>query len=181
MSNLPAVTQLLLLAVTLVAAFFDLRWRRIPNWLTVTGVVCGFALNLILFEWAGLRLSALGLGLALLVYIPLLALRAMGGGDVKLMAAVGSITGPQNWFAIFLVTSILGGIVAVVIVLFKGRLGRTFSNLGFILWELAHLRRPYTGREELDIGSPKAVSLPHGAVISLGCVVFLLLARVASK
>jgi prepilin peptidase CpaA len=180
MSLPPAVLQVLLLVVTVVAAYFDLRWRRIPNWLTVTGVLGGLVLNALLLEWSGLRLSVLGAGLALLVYVPLFALRAMGGGDLKMMAAVGAITGPTNWFAIFIVTSILGGIIAVVTILLKGRVGRTFSNLGFVLWELAHLRRPYKGREELDIAHPKSMSLPHGAVIALGCVVFLLLARTAA-
>jgi len=46
-------------------------------------------------------------------------------------------------------------------------------NVGFMLWEMAHLRPPHLRSEELDIKSPKAVKLPHGAVIALGCLAYL--------
>ena len=74
-----------------VAAVFDLRTRRIPNWLCAAGFIAGFACQIALFRWTGARDAALGAGIALLIYIPLFALRAVGGGDVKLMAAVGSM------------------------------------------------------------------------------------------
>ena len=52
----------------------------------------------------------------------LYALRAMGAGDVKLMAAVGSMVGWEDWFGIFIITAIVGGVAALLLVLFRGRL-----------------------------------------------------------
>jgi hypothetical protein len=57
----------------------------------------------------------------------------------------------------------------------RGRVKRTLWNVGFILSEMKHGRPAYVGREELDVRNPKSVGLPHGAMIALGTVVFLVL------
>jgi hypothetical protein len=59
------------------------------------------------------------------------------------------------------------------LLLSKGRVLRTFSNLGYMLNELAHLRPPYMRKEELDVKSAKAVTMPHGLAIAVGSFVFL--------
>jgi prepilin peptidase CpaA len=173
LTYLPAVLQILLVVVVGTAGVYDLRFRRIPNWLVLAGLVLGFCVNTVLFGWAGLRLAGLGFGLALLIYMPLHLLRAMGAGDVKLMAAVGSLVGPGNWLMLFVITAVVGGVVALVVLLFAGRVRKTFWNLGWILNEVAHFRAPYQSSEELDVRSPRAMRLPHGAVIALGTIVFL--------
>src|SRR5229473_3918321 len=143
MTFLPVAVQLLLLVVVAIAGFYDLRFRRIPNWLVLIGLIVGIGLNSFLFEWAGLQRALLGMGLALLIYFPLYALRAMGAGDAKLMAAVGSIVGWQNWIVLFVVTALLGGLTAVVVLLFAGRIRKTFWNVGWIMNEVLHFRAPY--------------------------------------
>jgi prepilin peptidase CpaA len=173
----PLPLQIVLAVVAGAAAVSDLRSRSIPNWLTLGGLVAGFVAQIALGGWAGAKAAALGFGLALLVYLPLFALRAMGGGDVKLMAAIGAAAGPQNWLAIFLITSILGGPIALVTVVMRGRLGKTIRNIAAILSQLIRLRAPHHAEPELDVAHPKAVGLPHGAVIALGVAAFLLLAR----
>jgi len=165
--------QILLAALVIAAAAFDLRTRRIPNWLCVAGLLCGFALQIALFQWSGAREAALGAGLALLIYIPLFALRAVGGGDVKLMAAVGSLAGPKSWIAIFLITAIVGGAIALVLVAVKGRTGRTLRNVGILLTELSHFRAPYRVEQELDVSSDKGLRLPHGVTIAAGTLLYL--------
>ena len=172
-TNLPPVLQVLLVVVVVTAGIYDLRFRRIPNWLVLSGLVLGFALNAFMFELVGLKQAALGMGLALLIYFPLYALRAMGAGDAKLMAAVGSIVGPGNWFLLFIVTSILGGLTAVIVLLFAGRIRKTFWNVGWIISEVMHLRAPYKSSEELDVKSSKGLRMPHGAVIAAGSIAFL--------
>src|SRR5437763_15114898 len=107
----PPGVEALLLVLVLIAAVYDVRYRRIPNWLTLLGVVLGVAMNTFLYRgWPGLRFSLAGLALAFGVYVLLYALRAMGAGDVKLMAAVGAIAGWQDWFGIFVITALVGGI-----------------------------------------------------------------------
>ena len=146
----PEKVLIVLLALLIGAAVYDIRYRRIPNWLTIAGVLLGFAINFGIGPPEGGVLFALeGFGLAFGLYMFLYLLRAMGAGDVKLMAAVGAL-------------------VAV-----RGRLKRTFFNVAFILSEIKHGRPAYVGKEELDVRSGKAVGLPHGAVIAIGTIFFL--------
>ena len=90
-----------------------------------------------------------------------------------ILGAVGSLVGPSNWFAIFLITAIVGGAMALMLVLVKGRLRKTLFNVAFIFSEMTHLRPAYLAKEELDVKNKKAVGLPHGAVIAVGCIFFL--------
>jgi prepilin peptidase CpaA len=175
MSYPPIILQVMLAALVLVAAVYDWRFRRIPNWLTLSGVLAGIGVNWFIY-WDQVRYpreALLGLGLAFLVYFPLYLIRGMGAGDVKLMAAVGAIVGPWNWFGIFVASNILGGIAAIFMVMSKGRLWSTIANVGFMLNELAHFRPPYLRKEELDLSSPKAVKMPHGLAIAFGSLAFL--------
>ena len=166
-----------LLAMVLAAAVYDVRYRRIPNWLTLAGILAGVALNGFLDQGRpGLFVSSLlGLAIAFGLYFVLYALRAMGAGDVKLMAAVGAIVGWPDWFGVFIVTAIIGGIMALLLVAVRGRVKKTFWNVAFILSELKSGRPAYMRREELDVKNPKALGLPHGAVIAVGTVFFLAL------
>jgi prepilin peptidase CpaA len=173
----PRGVEIVLVLLVLAAAAFDIRFRRIPNWLTASGVVAGIAVNAFLYPvLPGLLLALEGLGVGLGVYLVLYAIRAMGAGDAKLMAAVGALAGWQDWFGIFIVTAVIGGVMAVVFALSRGRLKTTFWNVGFILTEMTSGRAPYLKKEELDVRSPKAIGLPHGAVIAVGTLVFLGLA-----
>ena len=178
MSYLPPGLQGLLLLLVIAAAGFDLRQRRIPNWLALIGLLSGIAMNTFLFETAGLWISLKGAGLALAIYVPLFALRAMGAGDAKLMAAVGAITGWQNWIAVMILTCLFGGVLAIILVLGKGRVRHTLENLKLILtsWRFHHL--PYQLSPELDVGSEQALRLPHAVSILLGTASFLVAAAI---
>src|SRR3954466_3907979 len=110
---MPDAIKITLIGVTGIAAITDLYSRRIPNALAVAGFVAGLSLNAWLNGWGGLAQSVMGFGLAVLIYVPLFLLRAMGGGDVKLMAAAGAIVGPRDWFTLFIMASIAGGVIAV--------------------------------------------------------------------
>jgi prepilin peptidase CpaA len=168
-----AAPAILLAALVVIAAGFDLRTRRIPNWLCAAGFVGGFACQIALYRWMGVRGAILGAGLALLIYIPLFALRAVGGGDVKLMTAVGAIAGPAAWLAIFIVTAIVGGAMALLLIATKKRMRRTLKNVGVLLTELVHLRAPHRAEEELDVTGSKGLRLPHGLTIAVGTLMYL--------
>ena len=170
----PRGVEVALLALVLGAAIYDVRYRRIPNWISVTGALIGLALNTFLYPTLPGLLHALkGLGLAFLVYLVLYAVHAMGAGDAKLMAAVGSLVGWEDWVGIFIITAIVGGIMAVILVTARKRLKTTVWNVGFILTEMKSGRAAYVNREELDVRSPRSVGLPHGAVIAVGTLFFL--------
>jgi prepilin peptidase CpaA len=178
MSLPPLAIRALLIAVVMVAAFFDIRTHRIPNWLTLPGLLLGIALNAFLFELAGLWFSLKGLGLAFGVYFVLYLLRGMGAGDVKLMAAVGAAAGPMNWLGILFLTAILGGVAALVLAASKGRMRKTFQNMGLMLLSFRQGRAPYRDNPELDVQSDKALRLPHAVVIAAGTLAFVVSALI---
>lgn len=163
-----------LCALLLTAAYYDVRWRRIPNWLTAGGVLCGVALNAVIGPPAGgLKFALLGFAAGFGFYFFLYVLHAMGAGDVKLMAAVGALVGWQNWLAIVVLTALLGGVAAIAVAVARKRVWSTFFNIKYILGETMHGRAAYAGREEVDVKSKKSLGLPHGAVIAAATVVFL--------
>ena len=172
---MPLATKVILIGLVSIGAVYDLRWRRIPNWLTLAGLILALALNTFLFEWQGLKISLLGLGLAFGIYFPLYLLRAMGAGDVKLMMAVGALVGWAAWLVIFILTGIAGGLIAIVVLLWRGRLKKTLWNVSFLVQRLLKLETPYTANEELDVRSGKGLRLPHAASIAVGSGVFLLI------
>ena len=121
---MPYALKLALVGLTGISAITDLYSRRIPNPVIVAGFIAGVALNTWLGGWGGLLHSLSGFGLAILIYVPLFILRAMGGGDVKLMAAAGAIVGPSDWFTLFIFASLAGGAIALGMLLARNATGR---------------------------------------------------------
>ena len=78
------------------AGVMDWRYRRIPNWLTVPGLVAGIAVNTVASGWNGAKASLLGAGLGLLILLPFVLIRALGAGDWKLIGAIGACLGPSR-------------------------------------------------------------------------------------
>ncbi len=175
--TLSGAGQVLLGILVAIAAVFDIRFRRIPNWLVLAGIIVGCIWNVYYSGWTGLGRSAAGLGLGFFLYFPLYLIRARGAGDVKLLAAVGAITGPMNCLWIFLTTAIVGGIIAVLYALGRGRLRKTLFNVSWIVQDLAHFRAPYKSSAELDVTTNKGLRLPHGAMIAAGTLAFLVMAQ----
>lgn len=169
--------QVLLGILVAIAAVFDMRFRRIPNWLVLAGIIVGLGWNVYASGWPGLGRAAEGLGLGFILYFPLYLIRARGAGDVKLLAAVGAITGPGNCFWIFLATAILGGVLALLLAMVRGRLQKTLFNVAWIARDLLHFQAPYKSSEELDVTSTKGLRLPHGAMIAVGTIAFIVMAR----
>ena len=178
MTYLPPILQVLLFLIVVPAAIYDLRYRRVPNWLTFSGVLASIGLNTFLYEMPGLWISLKGMGLALLIYFPLYMLRGMGAGDVKLMAAVGAAAGWQNWLGVLFLTAIFGGLVAGVVVATRGRIRKTLQNMWFIILSLMHRQAPHEGNPELDVKSEQAVRLPHAVPIAFGTLGYLIAAAI---
>ena len=176
---MPPIIQVPVAVLALLAGIYDIRYRRIPNWLVLPAIPLAFLLNAwITLQtqnsiWPGLSHSARGFGLALLIYMPLYMLRGMGAGDVKLSMALGAMVGWVAWWLILLVSTVLGLVLALVMMALHKRFRKTLSNTAYIIWEMMHLRAPHLRSEELDVSSPKSFRLPHGAVIALGTLTLL--------
>jgi prepilin peptidase CpaA len=157
------------------AAATDISRRVVPNALTVTGLICGFLLNTSLHGWGGLKQALFGFIVGLALFLPLFLLRGMGGGDVKLMAAIGSMAGVTDTIIIFILTAVFGGVLALLLLVWKGGLGRALRNTGLILGELTRLRAPHVAHPELAIEHEGSVKLPYAIAIALGTLTFLVL------
>jgi prepilin peptidase CpaA len=170
------VVEVLVVLLMVVAAVYDIRFRRIPNRLVFPALLAGFVVNAGFGGWAGgwsgfwagLGHAGLGFAVAVAVYMPLYALHGMGGGDVKLAAALGAFVGWRLWVGILIFTGLIGGVLAVLLLIKSGRFRKTVRNTVYILWEMVHMRAPHQRNRDLDIASPTAFTLPHGAVMALG-------------
>jgi prepilin peptidase CpaA len=162
-----AVTLLLLVSV---AAVNDLATRRIPNRLLLVGLACALLLRLLSAEPGRSLLTALGgMGAGLAVFLPFYLVRGMAAGDVKTMAVVGAFTGPAEVFEIAVLSWCIGGVMALLLVLLRGRLVLVLGNLGRML---RGLMTPGAGTLA-TAGQTSAGSIPYGPAIALGAVVFL--------
>ena len=154
------------LALAITSAIFDVQQRRIPNRLTYPGIVAGLVLQTFLYGWRG-SLSAIE-GFLLLggIMFMFYAVRAMGAGDVKLMAAIGSLVGPTHGYLVLLATAICGGILAIIYALYRGRMGSTLKNLGSVV--AFHAQTGLTAHPELNLDNPATLRMPYGLAIAAG-------------
>ena len=159
------------LAVALTACGTDLWSRRIPNVLTLGAAAGACGYHLAASGWAGLLSALAGWAVGLLIFLPLFALRGMGGGDVKLVAALGAWLGPglALWLGLF--TALAGGPIAIIVALSRGYLGRALRNVWGLLmfWRVAGIQ-PHPA---LTLDSPGAPRLPYAVPIATGLVVTL--------
>ncbi len=108
----PGIGLAVLLGVLAVA--LDLRRRQLPNWLTLAGTVGGMLCGA-RAGWHGIGLAAAGALVGFLVFLPLHWRGAMGGGDVKLMAAFGALLGPAGILSAAVFGAIFGGLCAACV------------------------------------------------------------------
>lgn len=160
---------LLLIGVTLVAAWTDWRSRKIPNWLTVPALVIGVAVNSYADGWQGAKGSLEGAGLALVLLLPVVILRGLGAGDWKLMGAVGALLGPSLFLAVLTVSVLVAGAMAIVQMVRARRVVRTLKNLvvlvhGFIIFGL----RP---NPNVSLDDPESLKLPFGIAAAIGTLI----------
>jgi prepilin peptidase CpaA len=155
-----------LLAV--VAGWTDLRSRRIPNWLTVPGLLVGLAMNTALGRWDGLKTSLLGAGIGLALLLPFVLLRSLGAGDWKLAGALGAFTGPGRLVDLLIGSVFVAGVMAVCLVIYKGRTRQTIRNIGHILVSLVTFQLP---GDRVSLDNPDSLKVPYG--VALACTVVL--------
>jgi Flp pilus assembly protein protease CpaA len=104
---------LLLPGILAPAVYSDLRSHRIPNKLIVLGLIVALVFQLAASATQGLWSGLLGAVIGLACFIPFYAMRAMGAGDVKLMAVVGFFMGPSGALYAALFSLITGGLCAL--------------------------------------------------------------------
>ena len=155
----------LILGVAAVATLTDLFFGKIYNWITVPTAVGGILASYYFLGWAGVGQSLLGLAVGMLLYGWLFGLRVMGGGDVKLLMALGAWAGPEYTAEVALLGILIGGAFAFVMLMVTGRLPGFIRRLHkFILTVFI---------KELEVEMPKvdkAFTMPFGIPLSIASV-----------
>ncbi|MES2742336.1 MAG: prepilin peptidase [Pseudomonadota bacterium] len=170
---LPLPVQNALICCVALAAVTDLAYRKIPNALVLTGVV-----GALLLQWLPAGQSfplawLAGLLTGFFVLLPLYLLRGMAAGDVKLMAMVGAFTGPQTALYICFATFLIGGVMALCIVVYRGRLAAAYRNLRTLLSPLL-LRALGIPLAPARLAPGQSVGgMPYGLAIALGTLLLL--------
>jgi prepilin peptidase CpaA len=148
----------------LAGAAFDLRWRRIPNRLTGAALLIALVLNTLTGGMRGLLDSLAACLLAGGAFAIMFFMGGMGGGDVKLMAAIAAFAGLAHLAPLLLATALAGGVFALVMAIVHGSLGCTLRGMFGWIWP----RR----RSHYDSAN-NAVSrlyLPYGVPIAVGAL-----------
>lgn len=158
--------------VLIVAAVIDGMILKVPNWLTFPFILCGWAHALSFGGWSGLGYSLLGTAVGM---APLLALRAIGGmgaGDVKLLGGVGAWLGASvTWYA-FLATTVVGGVMALVMIYTGGRWRHHYAMARQILNEWITIRDPEQLAAIARERKPSMRLLPYGIPMAIGSILY---------
>jgi len=167
---------LVLVGILMLAAWIDIRHHKVPNVLVMIGL--GFAflyqgLQPVQAHGNGWLMASSGCVVGFLALLPFYFVRAMGAGDVKLMAMVGAFVGPLGAFASALLTFAAGGILAVLVLLWKRQLHRALCNVYHLT--MANVLSAPSGCPDFTIsGTDSAGKLPYAVAIFLGTITYLL-------
>ncbi len=165
----PAVATLFALA----GAGFDVKSRRIPNFVTGPAIVAGLLLHTYFDGLHGL-LTSLGAGLLCgVIFLVFYLAGGMGAGDVKLMTAVGCLAGISNSAVLLIMTSLAGGAMGIALALFRGRLKAILFNVATLATH--HTHQGLTPHPELNVRNANTLRLPYGLAIAAGSCITLFL------
>jgi prepilin peptidase CpaA len=166
MDALTTIKFVAFLALLLVAASWDIKERRIPNTVTVTGL--GAALLVGSFLEGGFpRFALAGAGIGLLVTFPLFALGAIGAGDAKFFTAVGAFLGPAALLPAALYGGLAGGVLAMIGAVRRGVILPVLLGTKNLVVYLFTLGRH---GERLALDSPGVAKIPYGVAIAAGAL-----------
>ena len=111
--------DIVIIIIVGIASLIDLKTRRIPNWLTFSAAAAGLAACYLLSGWQGVFFSAKGLLVGILVFLIPFSFGGMGGGDVKLMGAIGAFKGVHFIIITAFLVAIWGGVLALAALFWK--------------------------------------------------------------
>jgi len=158
-----------------VAAVIDGLQLKVPNWITFPMIVSGWAYSAAFSPyagWEGLWYSMIGTAVGLWLLLPAYAIGGMGAGDVKLLAGVGAwMWGTITLYA-FAVSALVGGVIAVVMVVWAGAWQKHKNQFWSILNEIATVKDPEKLAEIATERKPRMFLLPYGIPIAIGSIAY---------
>jgi prepilin peptidase CpaA len=156
-----------LIPLAVIVAYYDVRYRRIPNAFVLATFISGIAINAITGGFQGVMGSLAGCALGFVLMFVLHVFGAMGAGDVKLFAAIGAVMGAQLVLPTFVVVVLTGGLLAFVSVIRAGTLITTMNRVLQILvgflpgWQVPRFAVP----------ADRRYTIPYGVAITIGSII----------
>jgi prepilin peptidase CpaA len=167
-----SVNALLLLVIG-ISVYCDLKYRKIPNFITLPMIILGPVLNVMLDGASGFKNSLVGFSLGLCVFLVPFYLGGMGGGDVKLLAAIGAIKGSPFILRVVFYSVFSGGLMAFIVLVYKRQLLVLLKKWIYMLINVMSFGAVEFSFTE-EIQKDKQV-LPYGVAIGVGAVAALLI------
>lgn len=161
------IVELFLVPLAVLIIYHDVRYRRIPNPFVLATLISGLTLN---FALGGLPGAVSSIGGCLLAFILMFMLHvfgAMGAGDVKLFAAIGSVLGAQLVLPTFVVVVLTGGLLAMVVMLRSGVARTTLHRVLQIFVGLL----PGWQMPRFSVPADRRLTIPYGAAITIGAII----------
>jgi prepilin peptidase CpaA len=167
LSPTATVFEFFLVPLAVLIIYHDVRYRRIPNPIVLATLISGLAINFVLGGFSGGLNSISGCVLAFILMFILHVFGAMGAGDVKLFAAIGSLLGAHLVLPTFVVVVLTGGLLAMVVVLRCGVFRTTLHRVLQILVGLL----PGWQMPKFSVPADRRLTIPYGAAITIGAII----------
>ncbi len=168
-----------LLILLLVAVITDLSVTRIPNLIIITGLVSGIFYRVLCKGERNYFMLAVGILLPIIVFFPLFLIRAMGAGDIKLLAVTGAFFTIKENMECIVVAILIAGVIALIKIVAEKNIR---ERIKYLFVYLAHIykyavagnfyEKPYMDTEDKVVVKKAGIkfSLPVllGVIIVMG-------------
>jgi prepilin peptidase CpaA len=163
----------------IVAAVIDGLKLKVPNWITFPMILSGWVYSVTLSPyagWEGLMYSVLGTIVGLALLLPAYAIGGMGAGDVKLLAGVGAWVWSTTTLYAFAISTIVGAIIAILMVLFQRKWVKHHAQFWMICTEILTVKDPEQLAAIAAERKPSMMLLPYGIPIAIGTIAYFAVA-----
>ncbi len=160
----------LVTVVLIVAAVIDGFELKVPNWLTFPLIISGWIYSCVAMGWSGLGWSLFGTMVGLVLLLPAYAIGGMGAGDVKLLAGVGAWMHGLHTFYAFCISTVVGAILAVGMVLFRKAWSKHAGQFWMIVNEILTIKNPSELSAIAADRKSSMLLLPYGIPIAIGTI-----------
>jgi prepilin peptidase CpaA len=168
----PILYITLLLPLAVIIAYYDVRYRRIPNAFVLATLVGGLTINFIYAGFSGVLASLGGCALAFFPLFIMHVFGAMGAGDVKLFAAVGAVIGASLVLPTLLIVVITGGLIAFYSIVRAGTVRTTMQRVLMLVGLLPGWQMP-----RFSVPADRRHTIPYGVAIMIGSLISVALFR----
>lgn len=178
------IDNTLLILLVILSIRFDVTERRVPNFLTFPIILWGIVSSGVISGFSGILFSLSGFLVGMAVFFIPFALNGMGAGDVKLMAAIGSLMGWQFVLVAALASAIVGGVISLGVILVHGGVLNTIRNIRYVLLapiillvakvtnsvNILHFYHKYKN----NYSDGEKIYIPYALAIGIGTIIILL-------